>query len=161
MTYTLIDSVTLASSASSVTFSSIDQSYRDLVLVCGNVNASSANQNFVFYLNGDYYPSTAYSEVFMEGNGSVTDSDSAAGGYFIRFTTSTNRLQTDSNAILAIQLFDYTQTDKHKTALVNRSDSYATMRLAGRWANTSAITSITVDGNVAAGATYHLYGISA
>jgi hypothetical protein len=61
-TYDLIDSVTLSSSATSVTFSSITQDYRDLILVC---EASSNNSPAGFY--GRYNGDTAnnYHTVFL------------------------------------------------------------------------------------------------
>jgi hypothetical protein len=58
-------------------------------------------------------------------------------------------------------IFDYSATDKHK-AVLSRSTSSFTSMLAGRWANTSAITSIkiiTTSGDINSGSTFALYGI--
>jgi hypothetical protein len=63
-----------------------------------------------------------------------------------------------------LQISDYAATDKHKSVLV-RSDraNQLTAMAAARWANTSAITNITIDAlgsNFAAGSTFRLLGVS-
>ncbi len=151
-TYTPLANITLGSSAASVTFSSISQAYRDLVLVFnGNMATSSiAKINF----NGDT-TNTNYNAVFMYGDGSTAYSGSSANPYFFRFAL---------NSAAILNIMDYTATDKHKTIL-SRSDNenYVDGR-ALRWANTAAITSFVISsysGNYAAGSTFALYGIAA
>ena len=61
---------------------------------------------------------------------------------------------------------DYSATDKHKTMLSRGgSSSFGVGMNAGRWANTSAVTSVLVIGqsglDFAAGSTFYLYGIEA
>jgi hypothetical protein len=71
-----------------------------------------------------------------------------------------------SQSNVTYQIFDYAATNKHKTVL-NRTGAMTwswTRAGTGRWANTSAITSITllsVGSNIAAGTTLNLYGIIA
>ena len=66
--------------------------------------------------------------------------------------------------ITTYDLLDYSATDKHKTILVrfgSNSDSIA-LAAAGRWASTSAITSIRIyreTGSFAIGSTFELYGV--
>lgn len=53
-TFTLIASNTLGSNASSVTFNSIPQTYKDLVLMCGaRTNNSGANDYLAIQFNGN------------------------------------------------------------------------------------------------------------
>ena len=160
-TYTLIDSVTLSSSAASVTFSSITQDYRDLVLVAQPLSLTASDfggsSNITF--NGD--TGTNYSYVRMTGNGSTTDSSSGT----------QNRIpgpfQNNStyNDLFICQIMDYSATDKHKTVLMKKAPLPAEVgAFAHRWANTAAITSITftgISGDFAAGSTFYLYGIEA
>jgi hypothetical protein len=66
-------------------------------------------------------------------------------------------------SIQVIQFMDYAQTDKHKTVLMrtNRAGGGVSM-IAGRWASTSAITSIVLapdGGTFNTGSTFYLYGI--
>ena len=160
MTYTLIDSVTLASSAASVTFSSIDQSYGDLVLVISGSSGATASNRY--RVNG--LSTTIYNSVIMEGNGSSTTSYSFAN------TNSGLAAWLDISAgnsfNYLFQFMDYSATDKHKSVLGRwNSAGVEVGSVAGRVAITAAITSIEMynspGGNYyAAGSTFHLYGIA-
>jgi len=153
-TYTPIATTTLASSASSVTFSSIDQSYGDLVLVFDGITDTGGS--FRFYFNSD--TGTNYSYVRAFGNGSTAGTDSAteSGG---RATAGT--LSNNSNVI--IQIMDYAVTDKHKSVIA-RANTTSVAMLAVRWADTSAITDIELDADSSAvfqtGTTFSLFGIA-
>jgi hypothetical protein len=158
-TYTPLATVTLGSSAASVTFSSIPATYRDLVLVI------TCRTNVEAYPSARFNSDTAsnYSRVGMSGDGSSTYSYSGTldrvslNGYAASSNT------TDYNTIL--QVMDYSATDKHKTALSRANNTgYATDALALRWANTAAITSLQVyvtSATFNAGSTFSLYGVIA
>jgi hypothetical protein len=69
-----------------------------------------------------------------------------------------------------IQVMDYSATDKHKTVLVRAntnapSVSGVVYASAGRWASTSAVTSLVllpeVGPNFAIGSTFNLFGVIA
>jgi len=155
-TYTLIDSTVLSSAASSVTFSSIPADYRDLVLV---VEASTTASGYsTLRANSD--SGSNYTYVHMNGNGSGTSS--ATG------TASTLNLYpyfyAGNKNLVITQIMDYSATDKHKTALARGNDPTTTgaYAIASRWANTAAITSLTLAiADWAAGSTFYLYGIEA
>jgi hypothetical protein len=63
-----------------------------------------------------------------------------------------------------IQIMDYSATDKHKTILGRgNADGAYTIATANRWANTSAVTSVTLyaAGDAwASGTTVSIYGIA-
>lgn len=159
-TYDLLDSVTLSSSASSVTFSSIDQSYRDLILVAEFAGG-----------NGDFYPrlrfnsdsGANYSYVEMRGNGSSANSYN--GGSETGAQLNGAYASISNPAMYVVEIMDYSATDKHKT-LLSRSNRANQMvnAMVNRWANTSAISNIQLyssNGNtMASGATLYLYGVS-
>jgi len=153
-TYIPLQTITLGSAASSVTFASIPQTYRDLVLVV-NGTASTGLDNRIQF-NGD--TASNYSEVRMYGVGTA-GSDTTAGGN-IRIG---DLYSTQSNNI--VQVMDYSATEKHKTILSRgNSATNSTIAIAGRWASTSTITSINVfvaTGNYVSGSTFSLYGIEA
>jgi hypothetical protein len=160
-TYTPLATVTLGSSASSVTFSSIPATYRDLVLVYNFLGSTSAFTNFI--VNSD---STANkSRVRMiggPGTSPFTDSSSTDGDFY------TGVLNTTQRTSGIVELMDYSATDKHKTFLLRwgefQSGNQVVNAYAYRWPSTSAITSIncrTSSGNFAIGATFNLYGIEA
>jgi len=162
-TYELIETTTLPSSASSVTFSSITQDYRDLVLVAEVKGASGSGViGVVLRLNSD--TGSNYSYVNMLGDGSTTDSGSGtADKAFI--ADSVNPDETNAGLFL-IQLMDYSATDKHKSGLVRANlASGAVSATAIRWANTSAVTAVEIFNSgagdeFAAGGTLSLYGIA-
>lgn len=158
-TYDLLDSVTLSSSASSVTFSSIDQSYRDVVLIVEALGNASSAANVLVTFNSD--SGSNYPYVGMSGNGSTAIS-------FTGTSTSISGFGSDgtTRVLSSFQINDYSVTDKHKPVLVraNRPDSVVQAR-AARWANTSAVTTVTITDNLAngyaAGSTFYLYGVAA
>ena len=161
-TYTLIDSTTLASSASSVTFSSITQDYRDLVVVA-DVEATTGSGEEIrieLLINGD--TSSNYSYVRMGGNGSSASSSSGT----LSWVLFNGYLADGERGLRTAQLMDYSATDKHTTLLIRDSstDVGRVEATAVRWANTSAVTSLQIrtrSGNYAAGSTFYLYGIEA
>jgi hypothetical protein len=152
-TYTALATVTLASTAASVTFSSIPATYRDLILV---IQHSGAGDSFTLRMNGD--TGSNYSYVYMLGNGSTTSSIAELKG-------EVGASYTGNIGNTVIQIMDYSSTDKHKTAL-SRSNTAAnnTRAVAYRWASTSAVNSAGIvlnSGSFAIGSTFNLFGVIA
>jgi hypothetical protein len=161
-TYDLIASNVLGSSASSVTFSSIPATYRDLIVVvdAASTTASPGASSFRMTFNSD--SGANYSYLDMSGDGSSASSSSTAGDNFIRFDGIVQNNDTQKT-MAVVQIMDYSATDKHKTVLsrANKSNNRLSA-VAGRWASTSAINSITFatgSNNYASGGTFYLYGI--
>ena len=150
--------LTLGSAQASVTFASIPTSgYRDLRLV---VNAAtSAEGNINIQVNSD--TGANYSQVNMRGFATSSTGSSSGTGSNIQSNYSTG-LQTSSRAINTYDFMDSNATDKHKTILIRANHPDEVDAIAGRWANTSAITSILIasgGGNFNAGSTFALYGV--
>tara|TARA_R110000765_G_scaffold111704_2_gene203638 strand:- start:521 stop:1009 length:489 start_codon:yes stop_codon:yes gene_type:complete len=155
-TYTLIDSTTLGSSASSVTFSSISATGKgDLVLVfdCQGSNSNTIKGN----LNSD--TGTNYSMVSMEQDGATTLSDSGTGTAYFHAGV----CRDTSRSINIVNIMDFSATDKHTTLLSRENAALARMGArAMRWANTAAVTSVAVScsaGTFNTGSTFFLYQI--
>lgn len=154
-TYDLIASNVLGSSASSVTFSSISGSYRDLVLV---VNATAGGNNLTLRFNSD--SGSNYNIVWANGNGSTAVSNSESSQTQMRLTTASYITSVRNTNIS--QIMDYSATNKHKTVLARGNGEFGVDMIAGRWASTSAITSVQAicdGGNFDSGSTFYLYGI--
>jgi len=155
-TYTPIASITLGSSVSSVTFSSIPQDYRDLVLVCTVTIPTGDNVDVI--INSD--TGANYSQVVMTGDGSSGTSGSRSSNELRLSNTITSQ---DTQWI--VQFLDYSATDKHKTSLIRGNDN-ATPKVAawaGRYADTTAITNLDIQSGtdkLNTGATFALYGIA-
>jgi hypothetical protein len=58
-------------------------------------------------------------------------------------------------------IFDYTQSDKHKSVLLRANHGAELDVIAARWASTAAITSITINSAFSAGSSFELFGIIA
>jgi hypothetical protein len=156
-----IANITLSANASGVTFANIPQNYRDLVLVISVMHNSTNDKQSHLYPNGD---SGNISLVYMDGSGSSAVSGTATTNslYYAAPGTSTSTIITST-----MQIFDYTQTDKHKTFLVRAGSSYNPVSAyASRWASTAAITSLQfyisgTSGDYLPGSTFTLYGVLA
>jgi hypothetical protein len=157
---TALATVTLQAATPTVTFSGIPQGYRDLILVVEG-KIQTAFGDVKFYFNG---VQTGYSNVQMSGSGSATssqtlDTDAIRFNFYAGFNNS-------QPGIMIANIMDYSVTDKHKTAIGRQSTAVGgsfqgSDAGAGRWASTSAITSITIRTNspeYSPGATFSLYG---
>lgn len=156
---TALATLTLGSTASTVTFSSIVGTYRDLMLVITPIATLGAG--YYIRLNGD--SAANYSYVSMYGNGSSALSVSGSDTGFVM--TNSHNVPTTGGVVHKLNLMDYSATDKHKTALITQDlSTISTERMAARWANTAAVTSlvcVTWSQQFAAGSTFTLYGVSA
>jgi hypothetical protein len=153
-TYQPLATITLGASTTSVTFSSIPATYRDLILIFDGANTAGITDLYI-RLNGDS-TSGNYPGVRMSGDGSNPSSTTANTTAMRVGFISTGR----TNAI--IQIMDYSATDKHKTVLSRSNIPTSTVDAnVGRWANTAAITSVNIfGGTLASASTVSLYGIT-
>ena len=154
-----IGSITLDSTASSVTFSSIPASYRDLILVANaRTDRAATSDIYKITLNAS---ATGYSRVVMYGTGSTAASYAdASGSYMAPYALTGNTATSGVFGFLKMQIMDYSATDKHKTILNNEDAAIEVSASAYRWANTNAVTSIEIDqvlgSNFASGSTFTL-----
>lgn len=164
-TYIPLANVTVGvAGASSITFSSISQSYRDLILV-SKITTNGFAKTLV-RVNGS--TASAYSWVTASGRTTAGVQSLTQSGTFGGI--SPENYSNSGDYMTAItHFFDYSTTDKHKTWLT-RSDSNASGGYSGaemacnRWASTSAITSIQIypdSGSFNEGASFALYGVVA
>lgn len=162
-TYTLIGSTTLSSATGTVTFSSVPQTYTDLILVSYRQQASAARLFLRFNNDG----TTLYSDTWLSGEGATpysgrntTTSAISAGGIWNGTTTSTW-------ATNITHVMDYSNTTTFKSTITRDSNdkgSTGTVEaMAGLYRSTSAITTVNVVGgsNFSIGSTFRLYGIEA
>jgi hypothetical protein len=164
-TYTPLATVTLASATSTVTFSNIPATYRDLILITNEVHASSSTQGST-YLTFNSDNGSNYSMVYMAGNTSGGGQSGTSGTTEKIFTSRFNNVVGNSGIA---HIMDYSATDKHKT-VISRGNAAQQIGLpaiafANRWASTAAITTIActpeISGNYGVGSTFSLYGIVA
>jgi hypothetical protein len=160
MSYIALATTTLGSAASSVTFSSIPATYKDLIVVLNGQISFPSDGFITLRLNGD--TGSNYNTVYT-ANASSASRTNVAGADLLYGASSRGMTYTS--------IMDYSATDKHKTMLNragNTSDSFVFMS-AHRWANTNAVNSVTIlttttgfspTGSLSAGMTLSLYGVA-
>lgn len=164
-TYMLISSVTLSTTASSIEFTSIPQTYTDLcILLSARNNSGGALGRTCFItFNGN---TSSYTYRLAEGTGSGVNTGSGStrvGGITPGPVATSNVF---SNIITYIPNY---KGSNHKSfsidsVMENSSTSVYNTLVNGTWANSGAITSIAItndDGSsYVANSTAYLYGIS-
>lgn len=151
-TYVALDSQTLASTATSVTFTGISQAYTDLVVVV----TTSTTGDVYFRINGDTgsnYSQTAIYAYSAFGSTRSTNSTSLWLNYG----------SNNGNYIGMLQLNNYSNTTSYKTTLLrDGANGSITDYIVGMWRNTNAVTSLTFypPSTWAVGSTFNLYGIA-
>jgi hypothetical protein len=163
VTYDPIATNTLSSAVSTLTFSSIPQTYTDLILVCNLGQASAANVALQF--NGDTGANYDAMIAYASGTGAP-----AAGQYSnLNFVYGLNGAGQLPNTIVAsgwFEIFSYSSTVVRKSLLTRyaNNDLAEITNFSGTWRNTAAINSIRVfsySGNYLVGSSFTLYGIKA
>ena len=155
-TYTPIASITLGATTSSVTFSSIPQTYTDLVIVAKPADGADLGSYFVRF-NSDSGENYSTTRIYGSGSSAASDRQTSqtnitsgwGGGTYNMYTT---------------HIMNYANTTTYKTALTNVSEDRYVVLMAGLWRNTSAISTITISDNAnnyGIGSTFNLYGILA
>jgi hypothetical protein len=165
-TYSLIASYTVTGSAvANYTFSSIPQTFTDLVLVSFARTTDTASGND---LKGNFNSDTGtnYSNTQMYGDGSTAVSTRQSNASWVKIgLTSGSSLASGTFANGTAHILDYANTTTYKTCLVRRDlTALYTVATVNLWRNTAAITSLTIAaqvGNMDIGTTLKLYGIQA
>lgn len=159
-THIPLATLTLTSTDTSIDFANIPNTYRDLFVVCRMKNNGSGTVSR-WQFNGD--TGANYSRMLVSMSGVVEKMANANQNYFEPHYYSD--FGNSWGGSLVVNILDYSATDKHKGVLF-RNNQVATERgplmMAGRWANTNAITSIKISINTGAfdvGSTFSLYGI--
>jgi hypothetical protein len=170
ITYTLIASNTLGSSAASVTFSSIPNTYTDLVLrISWRTDASGVySQTPIVRFNGQT-SGTNYSNTYLNGSGTTASSGRYSSDFtwrpYLLLTGSASTANTFANVELYIPNY-LTSTNKPASLFgvseLNQTTNNTIGTNALLWSNTSAITSIKLEAptdNFVSGSSFFLYGI--
>lgn len=157
-TYTPIATTTLGSAAV-ITFSSIPQTYTDLIIIATVTPAAAGTSNFFIQTNGDT-SGTNYSMTKMYGNG-TSASSSRNSNYGLCMLGDLN-----TNLQIQINLQNYSNTTTYKTFLSRYGyANFDTGTAVGLWRSTAAITSVVMYQDappyyLGAGSTATLYGIA-
>lgn len=159
-TYEPIATTTLSSAASTITFSSIPNTYTDLrvVLVATN-DTSTYGTNWTF--NSD--TANNYSWTVLEGDGTTASSNRNSSQPYIQVLRMSN-LQPNLQTLDIMSYAGSTNKSILITSARDLNGSGIIFNYVGLWRNTAAITSIRAQSNAAnfaTGTTATLYGIKA
>jgi hypothetical protein len=161
VTYTPIATTTLSSNASSYTFTSIPQTYTDLILIAVPLATSNGQASFIRVGNGSIDSGSNYSMTALGGNGTSATSirRTNATEYAVEYLPAAD---TTSKDIIMVHFMNYSNTSVYKTFLSRSGNaSYGTDATVGLWRNTAAINQISItSGAYATGSTFSLYGIA-
>lgn len=163
-TYESLATNTLDVAASTVTFSSINASYTDLICVVnGRTTADGIYVNC--RLNND--TGNTLSATRLLGNGSTASSSRVAATSSLTLTPNTAWDSTSPCSII-IHIQNYSNTTTYKTILVRGNVERVTYGevsgIVGLWASTAAVNRIdffTGSSTFLAGTTFTIYGIKA
>ena len=163
----LISAQTLTSTASSVTFSSIPQTFTDLqLLVSMRTSQANINGSMKLQLNGS---TTSYSGIEIQSSGTGVGSNSRGVTNSGLFTGDVNGNTSTANTFsnFSIYIPNYTSANNKSLSLdsvqENNASSAFSYLIAGLWSNSAAVNSITFSwstSNLLTGSTFYLYGIS-
>lgn len=165
--WTALASVTINTNISTVTFDSISQSYRDLVVF---VHSSSQNYGTGFYmkLNNGVAGSVDSYQAMGAGGSTPSAQASASANWSSLLKMYYNGAGYYWAWSAMAQIFDYAQTDKYKNVLSHFAapatgsyrDSVATINTLGSTSAVSRVDIVAGGQQFVSGATFTLYGIS-
>jgi hypothetical protein len=169
-TYTLIEKITVgAAGASSITFTSIPQTYTDLKVVISVRDATNNNGVVKITFNGS---ATGYTARELVGSGAAASSDTNYTGSGTYYGTEGSSAPSNATASTfsncEFYIPNYTSSNNKSISADslyenNGTTAYQSLS-AGLWSNSAAITSITVTqfsgNNFAQYSTFYLYGIA-
>jgi hypothetical protein len=163
-TYTLISSQVLGSSAASVTFSSIPQTYKDLVL---KVSSRIDFSDTVFTLAAQFNSDTGanYSSRYIRGSGTAVISSTGGTGAIYLGLQNANTSTANTFGNLEIYIPNYAGSQQKSVSVNSVEENNTTAAysaiVAGLWSSTSAITSISLftSYNLLQYSSFYLYGI--
>lgn len=165
-TYEPIASMTLSATTSIPVFTSIPQTFTDLVLVASGQAAVTGDDFAVMYFNNDGASNYNVTQLYTTNGTSAASSRS--GSTTGIFSIPLNAASSGTYGIASVHIMNYSNTTTFKS-VISRDDTLRsglnTGIGAGLWRSTAAITSIylrTINGyGWAAGSTLTLYGIKA
>jgi hypothetical protein len=167
-TYTLIASNTLSSSAASVTFSSIPNTYTDLVLRLSTRTDVAGQAIKSITLTFNSIGGTAYSSTRLQGDGSSAASGrvSNAASLVLHFAsegaTATSNTFSNNEIYIPSYTISANKPISSITAQENNQTNAYVVAHAGLLSDTAVISSITLSvstDNFVSGSSFYLYGL--
>ena len=172
--YNLLETVEVASTASSITFSSLsayatDYKHLQIRAVTRDTRAISGANNVIMRFNGDSGAGNYYHLHYLKGSdSSVSAGSEGDASYILPYTEPSANDTTNAFGAAVIDLLDPFNSNKYTTSRsirgLNLDAQYSTQSglVSGLWYNTAALTSITfqpIVGSFSANSRLSLYGV--
>jgi hypothetical protein len=167
ITYDVISSTTLTSTATTVNFTSIPQTYTDLVLIISLTGVSNSNTVSMRLGNTSIDTGSNYSSNWMRGNGSAGSAGGNNSSTYIMLNTG-DVSANNTNGLSISNLQGYTGTNDKQIITRWSQNQTSTSLLTSQWRSSSSPiklielflnTSKTYTFSI--GSTFSLYGIKA
>lgn len=167
VTYNLISSNVLSSSAASVTFSAIPSTYTDLIVrMTTRSDRALVTDNYLIELNGS--ATAVYSRTSLLNNGGTAQSSNAtAQAFWVALYTDAATATSNTFGSAELYIPNYAGSNNKVASSFNvQEDNNTTAYLSANahlWGNTAAITQIKISPsasqNWVSGSSFYLYGI--
>jgi len=162
--FTPIQSVTLTSAQSTVTFSNLDQSYTDLQIVMNAAVSSGTADVYLKLGTNSIDTGTNYGYSILRGNGSAVAASSPSNTTYIDLCGAT-AINTTFGFTSTINLMNYSNSIYYKNAIIRSTNAAnGSDAINGTWRSTTPINVIQLSPSAStfsAGSTFSLYGIRA
>jgi hypothetical protein len=166
MSFTLIETKTLGADAASIEFTSIPQTFTDLVVLCSLRSTESAVSSFGrIEFNGVSTVDSGSSRRDLSGSGSAATSSGGVGSLLFPINGSTSTANTFGNGTIYVPNYTAAVNKSLSIDAVNENNATAALQflIAGLWPITTAISSLQINNfanSLVAGSTISLYGIT-
>jgi hypothetical protein len=167
MTMTLIETKTLGTAAASIEFTSIPQTFTDLIIVASiRRDSSSGSGALMMRLNGDTGTNYSWRTLFGTGSSTGSVNDGAATSALIgEIGNSTDTANTFSSTNITIPNYTVVVAKSASGDSVTENNATTAFQVlaAGRYSQTTAITSLSLfnsgGANLSIDSTVSLYGV--
>jgi hypothetical protein len=162
MTMTLIETKTLDTAVSTVSFTSIPQTFTDLLLLASTRSSRTGAAAFIgAYINGT---TTNQSNRRLAGDGSTASSSGESNNWSFISASAIDTASTFSNTSIYVPNYAGSTAKSFSLDSVSENNGTTARQIitAGLWNSTTAITSLQLidpNGNFVVGSVLSLYGI--
>jgi hypothetical protein len=165
LTYEPIVTYTVGSAVSDISFTSITNTYTDLVISISSISNGTNNPTIVTTINGDTGNSYSGVQVYSRSSGGAAGNKNIDASFISLGRATGISGVNNGKSMMTVYLFDYANTTKFKGLLCQTYNYFGGVEQdVATWRSTAAITSINFNagGNSwGVGTVYTLYGIKA
>jgi hypothetical protein len=162
LTYEPIATYTTTGNVSDISFTSIPNTYTDLVISISGISNGTLNSTVLCTFNGDTSANYSGTQMYYVSTGTAGGNKNISANFISIARAAGINPNNGGRTLLNVYVFDYANTNKYKTLLCQMQNMPSAVEVdVGNWRSNAAITSINFNANWATGTVYTLYGIKA